>query len=133
MTEGLTITKTEGKVLVMHLSGMLDGQTHETLYSAARGRVRRRSRQLVLDLKQLEVITSAGLGSLHNIYKLFTPKAEIEAWEKGQPRRALQVLVFQARRRRPPISTTYSISPASSATFPCFPICRERSPLFRLD
>jgi hypothetical protein len=82
MTEGLTITKTEGKVLIMHLTGMLDGQTHETLYNAARAEYDAGIRQLVLDLKELEVITSAGLGALHNIYKLFTPKTEIEAWEK---------------------------------------------------
>lgn len=88
MTEGLTITKTEGKVLVMHLGGMLDGQTHESLYSAARAEYDAGIRRLVLDLQELEVITSAGLGALHNIYKLFTPKAEIEAWEKekhGEP------------------------------------------------
>jgi ABC-type transporter Mla MlaB component len=88
MTDGLTIAKTEGKVLVMHLSGMLDGQTHEALYDAARAEYEAGVRQLVLDLKQLEVITSAGLGALHNIYKLYTPKAEIEAWEKekhGEP------------------------------------------------
>ena len=84
MTEGLQITKTDGKVLVMHLGGMLDGQTHEALYSAARAEYDAGVRQLVLDLKELEVITSAGLGALHNIYKLFTPKAEIEAWEKGK-------------------------------------------------
>ena len=88
MTEGLTITKTEGKVLVMHLRGMLDGQTHELLYTAARAEYDAGVRQLVLDLKELEVVTSAGLGAMHNIYKLFTPKAEIEAWEKekhGEP------------------------------------------------
>lgn len=88
MAEGLTITKTEGKVLVMHLLGMLDGQTHESLYDAARAEYEAGARLLVLDLKELEVITSAGLGALHNIYKLFTPKAEIEAWEKekhGEP------------------------------------------------
>jgi hypothetical protein len=34
------------------------------------------------------MISSAGLGALHNIYKLLTPKAEIEAWDKekhGEP------------------------------------------------
>ena len=36
MADGLTITKSEGRVLVMHLRGMLDGQTHEALYTAAR-------------------------------------------------------------------------------------------------
>jgi hypothetical protein len=37
-----------------------------------------------LDLKDLQVITSAGLGALQTIYKLFTPKEEILAWEKEQ-------------------------------------------------
>ena len=88
MTEGLTITKSEGKVLVMHLRGMLDGQTHEALYNAARQEHEAGVRFLVLDLHELDVVTSAGLGALHNIYKLFTPRAEIEAWEKekhGEP------------------------------------------------
>ena len=88
MSEGLTITKSEGRVLVMHLSGMLDGQTHEALYDAAKAEYEAGVRFLLLDLKKLDVITSAGLGALHNIYKLFTPKAEIEAWEKekhGEP------------------------------------------------
>lgn len=88
MTEGLTIAKSEGKVLVMHLRGMLDGQTHEALFEAARAEHAAGVRFLVLDLHELEVITSAGLGALHNIYKLFTPKAEIDVWEKekhGEP------------------------------------------------
>jgi ABC-type transporter Mla MlaB component len=88
MAEGLTITKSEGKVLVMHLSGMLDGQTHESLYTAARAEHEGGRRYLVLDLQHLDVVTSAGLGTLHNIYKLFTPREEIEAWERekhGEP------------------------------------------------
>lgn len=88
MADGLTITKSEGKVLVMHLRGMLDGQTHEQLYEAARQAHESGARLLLLDLHELEVITSAGLGALHNIFKLFTPKGEIEAWEKekhGEP------------------------------------------------
>lgn len=88
MAEGLTITRSEGKVLVLHLQGMLDGQTHEQLYAAAKQAFESGVRFLLLDLQALEVITSAGLGALHNIYKLFTPKGEIEAWEKqkhGEP------------------------------------------------
>ena len=82
MIEGLTITKSEGRVLVMHLRGMLDGQTHEALYNAARAEHEAGVRFLLLDLQQLDVITSAGLGALHNIYKLFTPREDIQAWEK---------------------------------------------------
>jgi hypothetical protein len=84
MSEGLTITRSEGRVLVMHLRGMLDGQTHEQLYNAARAEHEAGVRFLLLDLQQLDVITSAGLGALHNLYKLFTPKEEIEAWEKAK-------------------------------------------------
>ena len=88
MNQGLTITKSEGPVLIMHLSGMLDGQTHEALYNAALAEREGGARFLLLDLHELEVITSAGLGALHNIFKLFTPREEIEAWEKekhGEP------------------------------------------------
>ena len=88
MTEGLSITKSPGKVLVMHLQGTLDGQTHEMLYKAAQAEHEAGVRQLVLDLHELHVITSAGLGAVHNVYKLFTPKAEIDAWEtqkRGEP------------------------------------------------
>ena len=84
MTEGLTITKSAGKVLVMHLRGMLDGQTQEALYNAVRTEREAGVRFLVLDLHDLELITSAGLGALHTIYKLYTPREEIEAWEKAR-------------------------------------------------
>ena len=88
MTEGLIIRKSVDQVLVLHLGGMLDGQTHEMLYNAARTEHEAGAKFLVLDLHELEVITSAGLGTLHNIFKLFTPRSEIEAWEKekhGEP------------------------------------------------
>jgi hypothetical protein len=84
MPDGLTITRSEGRVLVMHLHGMLDGQTHEELYKAARAERDAGTKLLLLDLAELDVITSAGLGALHNIYKLFTPREEIEAWEKAK-------------------------------------------------
>jgi ABC-type transporter Mla MlaB component len=84
MSDLLTITKTEGDVLVLHLEGTLDGQTHESLLDAARMEHTGGVRYLVLDLKELKVITSAGLGALQTIYRLFTPREEIEAWEREQ-------------------------------------------------
>jgi ABC-type transporter Mla MlaB component len=84
MTGSLIITKTAGRVIVLHLAGKLDGQTHEVLQDAARAEQAAGARFLLIDLKDLEMISSAGLGALHNIYKLFTPKAEIEAWEKAR-------------------------------------------------
>jgi len=88
MTNLLTITKTEGSVIVLHLAGKLDGETHGMLLDAARQEQAAGTRFLLIDLQGLEMITSAGLGALHNIYKLFTPEQEIETWEKekhGEP------------------------------------------------
>ncbi len=42
-------------------------------------------RHLLLDLNQAEMLTSAELRTMHLIYKLFTPKADIEEWEKDHP------------------------------------------------
>jgi ABC-type transporter Mla MlaB component len=82
MADTLTITKTEGRVTVLHLTGKLDGQTQGVLLDEARRIREAGTRFLLVDLQALEMITSAGLGALHSIYKLFTPPEEIEAWEK---------------------------------------------------
>ncbi len=84
MSDSLTIKKTEGSVKILHLAGKLDGQTQESLMNMARAEQAAGTRFLVIDLKELQMITSAGLGALHNIYKLFTPPAEIAAWEESQ-------------------------------------------------
>ena len=88
MTDILTITKTEGRVKILHLTGKLDGETHGLLLDAAKQEQAAGTHFLLVDLQGLEMITSAGLGALHNIYKLFTPEHEIEAWERekhGEP------------------------------------------------
>ena len=88
MPDLLAITKTPGRVTVLHLAGKLDGQTHEQLLDAGRAERTAGVRYLVIDLHGLEMISSAGLGALHNLYKLFTPIEEIQAWEKekhGEP------------------------------------------------
>lgn len=88
MAETLTITKTEGRVLVFHLAGRLDAQTQQMLLDSTRQAHEAGTRFLLVDLQNVEMITSAGLGALHSIYKLFTPAGEVEAWEKekhGEP------------------------------------------------
>lgn len=88
MAETLTINKTEGRVLVFHLAGRLDAQTQQMLLDSARQAYEAGARFLLIDLGNVEMITSAGLGALHSIYKLFTPAGEVEAWEKekhGEP------------------------------------------------
>ncbi len=88
MTELLTITKTEEPVHVLHLAGRLDAQTQPLLIQAARAEQQAGARYLLIDLHDLQFITSAGLGALHNIYKMFTPAQEVAAWDKanhGEP------------------------------------------------
>ncbi len=94
MAETLTITKTEGPVKILHLAGKLDGQTQAMLLDAARGEQAAGTRFLLIDLQGLDFITSAGLGALHNIYKLFTPQDEVDTWEKekhGEPYKSAYV------------------------------------------
>ena len=88
MPDMLAITKTPGKVTILHLAGQLDGQTRDLLLDAARGEQEAGARFVLLDLQGVDVISSAGMGALHTIYKMFTPREEIEAWEKekhGEP------------------------------------------------
>ncbi len=84
MADDLKITKSEGRVKVLHLAGRLDGETQDSLMTAARAEQKAGTRFLVLDLKDLAMITSAGLRALHGIYQMFTPKVEIDAWEQAQ-------------------------------------------------
>jgi len=88
MSTPLTITVTDEPVLTMHLSGRLDTETHEMLLEAARAAHAAGARRLLLDLSDIEFITSAGLGTIQRIFKLFTPAAEMDAWvpeDRGEP------------------------------------------------
>ncbi len=88
MTDTLTITQTQGPITVLHLAGTLDGQTQSMLLDMARVQKAAGTHFRLLDLGNVEFITSAGLGALHNIYRMFTPQAAVDAWEKekrGEP------------------------------------------------
>ena len=82
----LTITKSmEGKIPVLHLAGRLDAQSENLIIKHAQDEYNAGMRSLLLDLSQLNMLTSAGLRGFHIIYKLFTPQAEIEKWKKEHP------------------------------------------------
>lgn len=84
MADTLTITRTEGPVHILHLAGKLDGQTQAALLEAARAEQAAGTRFLLIDLQKVEFIASAGLGALHNIYKMYTPHEEVEAWNNAK-------------------------------------------------
>lgn len=81
MTDTLKITKTEGSVTILHFEGNLDGQTEGLAVEKAREVRESDARFLVIDLKGVNMVTSAGLRALHTIYKMFTPNEEIQAWQ----------------------------------------------------
>ncbi len=82
MTEPLKITKTEGHVTILHFHGHLDGQTENLAIESARAVSNTGARFLLIDLGAVDVISSAGLRALLNIYKMFTLHDEETAWHK---------------------------------------------------
>jgi anti-anti-sigma factor len=65
-------------VTILHLSGHLHGETERLLMDAARQAHDQGSTNLLLDLSGVDVLTSAGLRAIHNIFNLFTPKSDLE-------------------------------------------------------
>ena len=76
----ITTSQVLGKapVTIMHLSGHLHGSTEKQLLEHARQVCEDGAKHLLLDLTSLEVLSSAGLRAIQNIFKLFTPPADVE-------------------------------------------------------
>ena len=83
MTDILSITSSQAEgsvdVTIFHLTGSLDATGEEALCKQARQALDDGAKSLLLDLQNLKFISSAGLRALHIIFKMCTPKEEIEA------------------------------------------------------
>ncbi len=66
-------------VTILHLSGHLHGETESELLDQVHQALEDGSKYLLLDLSDVDVLTSAGLRAIHNIFNLFTPKGDMEA------------------------------------------------------
>jgi anti-anti-sigma regulatory factor len=75
----ITASQIQGEVpvTVLHLSGHLHGTTEVELLDRARQAKEDGSQHLLLDLSGVEVLTSAGLRAIHNIFNLFTPQSDL--------------------------------------------------------
>ena len=77
----LTITTSQIQgdvsVIVLHLSGHLHGPTEQQLLDQARQAHEDGTRHILLDLTELDVLSSAGLRAVQNIFKLFTPEEDM--------------------------------------------------------
>jgi anti-anti-sigma factor len=76
----ITASQIQGDVpvTILHLSGHLHGSTEPELLDRARQALEDGSKHLLLDLSGVEVLTSAGLRAIHNIFNLFTPKRDLD-------------------------------------------------------
>lgn len=63
-------------VTIFHLRGWLDAHSEEDLLAAARTAYDEGAHYLLIDMKELETLTSAGMRALQKVYHIFTPKEE---------------------------------------------------------
>ena len=60
-------------VTPFHLRGWMDAQSEDQLLTAAREAYTAGARLLVLDMAEIDMLTSAGMRAIQKVYKLFTP------------------------------------------------------------
>ena len=63
-------------VSIFHVGGWLDAQSEERFLEEARIAYDSGARYLVIDMKDLDTLTSAGMRSIQKVYQMFTPKDE---------------------------------------------------------
>jgi anti-anti-sigma factor len=82
----ITTSKIEGEtpVTVLHLSGHLHGDTESQFMKHVRQLHQEGALHLLLDLSDVEVLTSAGLRSIHNSFLLFTPRSDVAVINEHQ-------------------------------------------------
>jgi len=76
----ITTSQIQGDIsaTVFHLEGHLHGPTEQELLDRARQAFEDGTRHLLLDMSELEVLSSAGLRAIQNIFKLFTPEDDVK-------------------------------------------------------
>lgn len=63
-------------VTLFHLRGWLDAQSEEQLLEASRTAYDGGARYLLIDMSELDTLTSAGMRALQKVYQIFTPKED---------------------------------------------------------
>ena len=63
-------------VTVLRIHGWLDGQSEGYLLEVARDAYEQGARFILIDMKELETLTSAGIRALQKVYQMYTPKED---------------------------------------------------------
>jgi anti-anti-sigma factor len=75
----ITSTQIQGDVTatILHLKGQLDRNTNDQLLDRARQSHEDGATRLLLDLSEVNMLTSSGLHAIHTLFRLFTPQGEL--------------------------------------------------------
>ena len=60
-------------VTIFHIRGWLDAQSEEQLLESARLAHDEGARYLLIDMRELDTLTSAGMRAIQKVYQIFTP------------------------------------------------------------
>jgi anti-anti-sigma factor len=63
-------------VTIFHIRGWLDAQSEEAFLGAARTAYEEGARYLLIDMEELDTMTSAGIRAIQKVYQIYTPKEE---------------------------------------------------------
>ena len=63
-------------VTVFHLRGWLDAQSEEQFLGESRTEYEGGARYLLIDMGELDTLTSAGMRAIQKVYQMFTPKED---------------------------------------------------------
>lgn len=63
----------KGPVTVFHLRGWMDAQSEDQLLTATHEAYTAGAHYLVLDMAEIDMLTSAGMRAIQKVHKLFTP------------------------------------------------------------
>ena len=63
-------------VTIFHISGWLDAQSEAQLLETARLAYDEGARYLLINMSDLDTLTSAGMRALQKVYQIFTPKED---------------------------------------------------------
>ena len=69
-------TQADVPVTILQLRGWLDAQSEEQLLEAARSSYDGGARYLLIDMSELDTLTSAGMRAIQKVYQVFTPKED---------------------------------------------------------
>lgn len=74
----ITIEKKQAResVTIFHIGGWLDAQSEPQLLEAARLAYDEGARYLLIEMSELDTLTSAGMRALQKVYQMYTPKEE---------------------------------------------------------